>query len=89
MDVNNPAGYNKTASMYSDRRRYDDAIKEYEAAIKVDSQFTEAWFRMGEVYEVKGDRDNARKAYQGAIDNKRRRPVGPAGPGAPHPDQIR
>ena len=57
--------------------------------IKVDSQFTEAWFRMGEVYEVKGDRDNARKAYQGAIDHKRAQTTrGPSRPGAPHSDQI-
>ena len=34
-----------------------------------DKTYLKSWFHLGEVYERKGDTENAKKAYQGAIDN--------------------
>ncbi len=71
VDPHNPAGHNKVGIAYFDRKRYDDAIREFQEAVRNDPAFVESWFHMGEVYEAKGDRNNARDAYQKAIDNSR------------------
>ena len=54
-----------------ERRRYDDALHEFAAPCQTDPNYIKSWFHMGEVYEAKGDRDGAKRAYQGVIDNSR------------------
>jgi tetratricopeptide (TPR) repeat protein len=68
---NNPDAHNKVGIAYMDRRRYPDAIREFEAAVQVNPAFTESWFHLGEVQEQNGNVDAARRAYQSAIDNAR------------------
>ena len=67
----NPDAHNKVGIAYMERRRYDDALQEFEAAVKANPNYIESWFHMGEVYERKGDREGAKRAYQGVIDNSR------------------
>jgi tetratricopeptide (TPR) repeat protein len=67
----NPDVHNKVGLAYTDRKRYDDAIREFQAAVAADAGFTESWVHLGEVYEIKGDKDNARKSYQSGIDKAR------------------
>jgi tetratricopeptide (TPR) repeat protein len=67
----NPDAHNKVGIAYMERRRYDDAIREFEAAVKVNPGFTESWFHLGEVHEMNGDVEGAKRAYQAAVDNAR------------------
>jgi YYY domain-containing protein len=69
VDLTNPAGHNKVGLAYLERKRYDDAIREFQEAVKHDPSFVESWFHLGEAYEAKGERDRAREAYQKAVDN--------------------
>jgi tetratricopeptide (TPR) repeat protein len=67
----NPDAHNKVGIAYMERKRYDDALHEFEAAVQANSAYVESWFHMGQVYEFKGDREGAKRAYQSCIDNSR------------------
>jgi tetratricopeptide (TPR) repeat protein len=66
---NNPDAHNKLGLAYVDRKRFDDALAEFQAAVGANAAFAESWFHMGEVYEIKGDRNSAVQAYQSAVDS--------------------
>jgi len=65
----NPDTHNKLGLAYVDRKRFTDALTEFQAAVTARSTFVESYFHMGEVYEILGDKPNAVKAYQSTIDN--------------------
>ncbi len=69
VDLNNPAGHNKVGIAYLDRRRTDDAIREFQAAVTVDPTFIESWVHLGNALETKGDQPGAINAYQNAVNN--------------------
>ncbi|HYO48971.1 MAG TPA: DUF2298 domain-containing protein, partial [Chloroflexia bacterium] len=68
VNPNDPAAHNKVGIAYSERRRYDDAIREFQEVVRLSPIFNEGWFHMGEAYEAKGDVEKAKEAYQNAID---------------------
>lgn len=68
---NNPDAHNKVGIAYMDRRRYEEARVEFEAAVAANPQYIESWFHLGQVFEAKGDKNAAISAYQSAIDNSR------------------
>jgi tetratricopeptide (TPR) repeat protein len=65
----NADAHNKVGIAYMERRRYPDAIREFEAAVNAAPAFVESWYHLGEVHELNGDVQAARRAYQSAIDN--------------------
>jgi tetratricopeptide (TPR) repeat protein len=67
----NPDAHNKVGIAYFERKRYDDAAREFQAAVAANSAYVESWYHLGEVYERKGEVENARRAYQSTIDNSR------------------
>lgn len=67
VNPNDPAAHNKVGIAYAERRRYDDAIREFQEVVRLSEIFNEAWFHMGESYEAKGEVDKAKEAYQNAI----------------------
>ncbi|HET9496280.1 MAG TPA: DUF2298 domain-containing protein [Chloroflexia bacterium] len=67
----NPDAHNKVGIAYMERRRYPDAIREFEAAVQANPAFVESWFHLGEVHALNGDVESARRAWQAAIDNSR------------------
>ncbi|MEO8284916.1 MAG: DUF2298 domain-containing protein [Chloroflexota bacterium] len=67
----NPDARNKVGVAYFQRKRFDDAQVEFQAAVKAAPTFIESWVHLGEVAERKGDLEGAMKAYQSAIDNSK------------------
>jgi uncharacterized membrane protein/4-amino-4-deoxy-L-arabinose transferase-like glycosyltransferase len=67
-DVDKPAAHNKLGIAYRDRRKYSEALAEFQAVVQIDESWTEGWFHLGETYESLGQRDEARNAYLQTID---------------------
>jgi TolB-like protein/Flp pilus assembly protein TadD len=56
-------------------RRYDEAVKQYQETIEMDSSYASAYFNIGIVYGQKGMYDEALAAYQKAINASERTPA--------------
>lgn len=62
-------------TVYQQQRKFDDAIREFQAALKADPTLDEALFSLGWAYAIKGDRSEAKRYLE--------RYVGQAGQEAP------
>ena len=60
----------QSASDWSDKGQYDQAIKDCSEAIKLKPDFALAWIGRGTAYDAKGDYDQAIKDYSKAIELK-------------------
>lgn len=49
-------------------QKYDEAIREFEQAIKEASGKSEAYYNLGLVYETRGQFDQAREAFHHALE---------------------
>ncbi|MBF0343504.1 MAG: tetratricopeptide repeat protein [Nitrospirae bacterium] len=59
--------HNNLGADYYDQGRVDEAIKQYEIAIKLKSDYTDAYINLGNVYEKQGRLDDAIRLYQTAL----------------------
>jgi tetratricopeptide (TPR) repeat protein len=48
--------------------KFDEAIDEYEKAVRAEPGFAAAWFELGLVHQIQGDLDDAKTAYRKAAD---------------------
>ncbi|WP_293347462.1 MULTISPECIES: serine protease [unclassified Microcoleus] len=62
-----PYPYVNRGSLYGGKGDYDNALKDYNEAIKLDPKNAIAYSNRGDVYYNKGDYDNALKVYTEAI----------------------
>lgn len=53
---------------YADKKMYDQAIKNWQIAISIDSKMSGAYYNIARAYQLKGNLKEARKYYQKAID---------------------
>ena len=57
---------NKGVALYSESK-YDEAIKAYDEAIRLDPDFADAWYKKGVALKNQGEYDEAIKAYDEVI----------------------
>ena len=55
------------SAVYATARKYDEALRELDAAEAADSGIAQIYINRGGVYEMLGNRDSARKEYQRAL----------------------
>jgi Tfp pilus assembly protein PilF len=49
------------------KRKYDEAAREYEKAVHTAPRFAAAWYELGLVHQIQGHLDEAKKAYRQAV----------------------
>jgi Flp pilus assembly protein TadD len=49
------------------KQKYDEAVREYEKALRVAPRFAAAWHELGLVHQIRGRFDEAKKAYREAV----------------------
>lgn len=60
-------GHYALGKLYTDKKRYHEAISEYKEALEVDSTYVDAWFGIGYVEEKLGNVKSAIESYQHAL----------------------
>ena len=68
-----PAAFNKYGVALQALQRYDEAITQFQAVLKLDPHFTEAYFHQAEVFEAQGKKDQAIAAYQQTVANSQKK----------------
>ncbi len=71
IEPNNPAAYVALADTYAREKRFDEAIKEYEAVIAKNPRYLAGYMAVGTLYDQKGDGKKAETYYRKALDIKR------------------
>jgi tetratricopeptide (TPR) repeat protein len=59
--------YFKAGEALQEIKKYKEASKKYEKAVKIDSKYAEAWSNLGYTYRKQGKFDKAVRAYKKAI----------------------
>ena len=59
--------YFKQGEALQEMKKYPEASQKYEEAVKIDSQYAEAWSNLGYTYRKQGQFDKAVGAYKKAI----------------------
>jgi tetratricopeptide (TPR) repeat protein len=70
-EPNNPAAYVALAGIYAGEKRFDEAIKEYEAVIAKNPKYLAGYMAVGTIYDLKGEGQKAESYYRKALDIKR------------------
>ncbi len=60
------------AMEYKKASRFEEAIREFEEAMKLDANYVAAWFHCGMAYEAWGKLDDAKRVYREGIEVARR-----------------
>ena len=72
------------------RKHYQEARGEFQAAIRLNSDYADAYYNLGICYQDEGDDENARRMYRAALDLQPSEcPVARLPPAAPFSDSIR
>ena len=66
-EPNNPAAYVALAGIYAREKRFDEAIKEYEAVIAKNPKYLAGYMAVGTIYDLKGDGQKAETYYRKAL----------------------
>ena len=64
LDPNNPQQYIDLGGVYYQLGQYDNAIREFQIAINLKSDYANAYYNLGHADEQKGEYDQALQAYQ-------------------------
>jgi tetratricopeptide (TPR) repeat protein len=64
LDPNFPEAHLQLANLYSDQKKYKEAIPEYQRALKQNSDLADAHYRLGQAYVHSGERDLAQEQLQ-------------------------
>lgn len=64
LDPNNPQQYIELGGIYYQLGAYDDAIRQFQVAIRLKEDYANAYYNLGHAYEAKKDLKNALAAYQ-------------------------
>jgi tetratricopeptide (TPR) repeat protein len=59
--------YFKQGEALQEMKKYPEASKKYEQAVKIDTKYAEAWSNLGYTYRKQGQFDKAVRAYKKAI----------------------
>ena len=59
--------YFKEGEALQEMKKYKEASKKYEKAVKIDSKYAEAWSNLGYTYRKQGQFDRAVRTYKKAI----------------------
>ena len=62
-----PQAWNNKGNALNYQGKYDEAIKAYEEAIRLDPNYVDAWYNKGIALDSQGKYDEAIKAYDEAI----------------------
>ena len=54
--------------LFEQEKRYTEALQKYQDVLRIDPSYSKAYYRMGYVYHITGDRSNASLRYQQAIE---------------------
>ena len=57
----------KAGEDLQEMKKYEEASKKYEQAVKIDAKYAEAWSNLGYTYRKQGQFDRAVRAYKKAI----------------------
>lgn len=64
LDPSNAQAHLELANLYSQRRKYREALPEYEQALKLDPKLVDAYYRLGEAYTHLDQRALAQRAFE-------------------------
>jgi tetratricopeptide (TPR) repeat protein len=64
LDPNNPQQYLDLGGLFFQLKQYDEAIRQFQIAINLKRDYSNAWYNLGHAFEAKGDLNNALSAYQ-------------------------
>jgi tetratricopeptide (TPR) repeat protein len=64
LDPNNPQQYIDLGGIYYQLGLYDDAIRQFQIAINLKNDYSNAYYNLGHALEAKGDLQNGLAAYQ-------------------------
>ncbi|HEX8932171.1 MAG TPA: tetratricopeptide repeat protein [Patescibacteria group bacterium] len=64
LDANNPQQYIDLGGIYYQLGNYDDAIRQFQFAITLKSDYANAYYNLGHALEMKNNNDQAMQAYQ-------------------------
>ena len=62
-----PLAYNNMGMVQLENKKYDDALRSFEQALKLKPQYADAFYNMGVAYHHQGDREKAIASYRQAI----------------------
>ncbi len=66
---NQPYAHNALGWSLYNLEQYDEALESFTRAIELSAGYADAYYGLGRVYEAQGKPDEARQAYQTAVDN--------------------
>jgi tetratricopeptide (TPR) repeat protein len=66
-DIDPAKGHYALGKLYTDEKNYEEAKREYEETIKIDSGYVDAWYGVGYVEEKVGNTESAIKYYKLAL----------------------
>lgn len=64
LDPNNPQQYLELGGIYFQLQLFDEAIRQFQIAISLKSDYANAYYNLGHALEAKGDLENALAVYQ-------------------------
>ena len=65
-DKNNAKFLDTRGGIYYEMKQYDKAIKDFDAAIKINDKYAHAYYYRGKCYEALGEKDSAKSDYKKA-----------------------